>query len=61
MAYVNVYILRCVKEELAWAIDRWLRVVSNKISYSAKKLKKQAVINLKQYCMCYYVTFSNVF
>ena len=61
MAYVNVYILRCEKEELAWAIDRQLWVVSNKISYSAKKLKKQAVINLKQYFMHYYVTFSNIF
>ena len=58
---MNVYILRCVKEELAWVIDRRLQVVSNKISYSTKKLKKQAVINLKQYCMRYYVTFSNVF
>ena len=60
MAYVNVYISRCEKEELAWAIDRLLRVVSSKISYSTKKLKNQAVINLKQYCMHYYMTFSNV-
>ena len=56
MAYVNVYISRCVKEELAWAIDRRLRVVSNKISYSAKKLKKQAVINLNNIvCVTIYI------
>ena len=27
MAYVNVRILRCLKEELNWAIDKWLRLI----------------------------------
>ena len=30
-------------------------------SYATKKLKNKAVLNLKQYCMRYYVTLSNVF
>ena len=29
MAYMNVSILRRLKEELAWAIDGWLWVISN--------------------------------
>ena len=49
VAYVNVHVSKSLKEELAWAIDKWLRVVSNKIfSYTTKKLKKKAVLNLKQ-------------
>ena len=31
VAYVNICILRRLKEKLAWAIDKRLRVVSNKI------------------------------
>ena len=57
----------CIEaEELAWAVDKQLRVISNKMLFKAvvrttKKLKKKAVLNLKQYCMHYYVTLSNVF
>ena len=29
MVYVNIHILRNLKEELAWAIDKWLQVISN--------------------------------
>ena len=62
MANVNICISRCLKEELTWAIDKRLWVISNKMfGYTTKKLKKKAVLNLKQYCMRYYVTFSNVF
>ena len=48
MAYVNVCISRCLKEELAWAIEKWLLVVSNKMIFktvirTTKKLKKKAV------------------
>ena len=53
------------KEELAWVVGKWLWVVSNimlfKTSYSIKKLKNEAVLNLTQYCMRCYVTLSNVF
>ena len=30
-------------------------------SYTTKNLKNKAIFNLKQYCMCCYVTLSNVF
>ena len=53
MAYVNVRISRRLKEELAWVIDKRLRVISN-------KMLNKAVLNLKQYCMHCYVTLSNV-
>ena len=33
MAYVNVSTSKSLKEELAWAIDKWLRVVSNKMLF----------------------------
>ena len=33
VAYVNIRILRHLKEELAWAIDRWLQIISNKILF----------------------------
>ena len=41
MAYVNVYILRHIKEELAWAIDKWLQVISYIMlnDYTTKKIK----------------------
>ena len=31
--YVNVCVSKCLKEELAWAIDKQLRVVSNKMLF----------------------------
>ena len=62
VAYMNVCILSYLKEELAWVIDKQLWVVSNKMLFkTSKKLKKKAILNLKQYCMHYYVTLSNVF
>ena len=66
MAYVKVRVSRRLKQELAWVIDKRLRVISNKILfktvvYTTKKLKNKAVLNLKQYCMCCYVTLSDVF
>ena len=53
VAYVNVRVSKSLKEELAWAIDKRLLVVSNKmlfktVSYTTKKLKKKVVLNLKQ-------------
>ena len=54
-----------LKEELTWAIDKWLRVISTimlfKNSKSIKELKNKAVLNLKQYCMRCYVALSYVF
>ena len=45
MAYVNVCVSRRLKEELAWAIDKRLWVVSNEMLFktvirTTKKLKK---------------------
>ena len=48
---MNVRISKSLKEEFAWAIDKRLRVVSKKCylkQYTTKKLKKKAVLNLKQ-------------
>ena len=72
MAYVKLHVSRCLKEELAWAIDKRLRFISNKMlfitviplrknSYTSitKELMNKAVLNLKQYCMHYYVALSN--
>ena len=51
--YVNVHVSRHLKEELAWAIDKRLQVISNKMlfktaTYTTMKLKNKAVLNLKQ-------------
>ena len=29
VVYVNICISRCLKEELAWAIDKWLQLIIN--------------------------------
>ena len=43
--YVNLCVSRRLKEELAWAIDKWLRVISNtnviKNIYTTKNLKNE--------------------
>ena len=31
--YMNIFVSKCLKEELAWAIDKWLWVVSNKMLF----------------------------
>ena len=33
VAYMNVCVSKRLKEELAWAIDKWLRVISNKMLF----------------------------
>ena len=33
VAYVNVHLLRHLKEELAWAIDKQLRLIINKMLF----------------------------
>ena len=34
VAYVNVHVLRRLKEELAWVIDKRLRAISNKMLFT---------------------------
>ena len=65
---VDVRISSHLKEELTWAIDKRLSVISTimlfKNSKSTKelnKLKNKVVLNLKQYCMRCYVALSYVF
>ena len=55
-----------LKEELAWAVDKQLQVISSimffvKNSKSTKELKNKAVLNLEQCCIHCYVALSNVF
>ena len=66
---VDVRISSHLKEELTWAIDKRLWVISTIICYlknskstkELNKLKNKAVLNLKQYCMRCYVALSYVF
>ena len=45
---MNVPILTCLKEELSWAIDKWLRLVINTMLFKTViSLKNKAVFNLK--------------
>ena len=60
---MNVCISKHVKEELAWAVHKQLRVVSNEMLFKTvipQKTKEKVVLNLKQYCIHYYATLSNV-
>ena len=48
--------IKAFKKELAWAIDKWLWLMSNTMfSYANKNLKNKAFFNLKQCCMYYYL------
>ena len=31
VAYVNVHVSRHLKEELGWAIDKWIQLIINKM------------------------------
>ena len=65
MVDIDICISSHLKEELVWAVDKRLLVISTKIlfknSKNTKELKNKAVLNLKQYCMCCYVALSYVF
>ena len=45
MAYVGIHVLRCLKEELAWARDKWLWIIII-WCYTTKKLKNKAALSL---------------
>ena len=34
VVYMKLYVSRCLKEELAWAIDKQLRFISNKVLFT---------------------------
>ena len=69
MAYIAVRTSRCVKEELAWATDKWLRVISigmlfKTVIYATKELNNKAVLCLNNIvCAAIWslVTHSNCF
>ena len=53
MAYINVHVSRRLKEELAWATDKHLWVISNQMLFkrvirTTKKLKNKAILKLKR-------------
>ena len=44
VVYMGVHVSGCLKEELAWATDKWLRVISNNYNviynnFTANELK----------------------
>ena len=42
MAYLNVCVSRHIKEELPWAMDKQLQIISYRMnSYTTKKIKKE--------------------
>ena len=46
--YLGIHILKCLKEELAWATDKWFRITSNIIlSYTTKEIKNKAISSLQ--------------
>ena len=68
MVDVDVRVSSHLKEELTWAIDKQLWVIStimlfenSKSTKELKKLKNKAVLNLKQYYIRCYVALSYVF
>ena len=66
VAYVNICVLRHLKEEVNWAIDKRLQLIINIILFktvicTTKNLRNKTVFTLKQYCMHCYATLSNVF
>ena len=50
MAYVGIYVLRCLKEELAWARDKWLWIIIIwcylKHLYHQETIKNKATLSL---------------
>ena len=62
MVDVDIHVSSHLKEELAWAVDKRLRIISAiMLCNSTKELKNKAILNLKQYCICCYVALSDVF
>ena len=65
MVDVDVRVSNHLKEDLALAVDKRLRVINTimlfKNSKSTKELKNKAVLNLEQFCIRCNVALSNVF
>ena len=65
MVDIDIHVSSHLKEKLAWAVDKRLRVISTMMLFKNTKelkgTKSKAVLNLKQYCMRCYVALSYVF
>ena len=64
VAYVNECVLRHLKKELAWVIDKWLQNISNKMLLKTVvplRIYRISRFKFKKYCMHCYVILSNVF
>ena len=61
---VDIRVSSYLKEELAWAVDKWLRVISIIMLFTktVRLLKKElSILNLKQCCIHCNVALSNIF
>ena len=52
--------INALKEELAWAIDKWLQIISyimlfKVVIVTTRKIKNKDILNLKECCMSCYV------
>ena len=56
---MNIHISSHLKEQLAWVVVKWLRVINT--LKNNKSTKDKAVLNLEQCCICCYVALSKVF
>ena len=61
MVDIGIYVSSHLKEELAWAVDKLLRVILTIMLLKNSKSTNKAILNLKQYCIRCYVALSNVF
>ena len=54
MIDIDIRVSSRLKEELAWATDKWLWVISTILMFNKTiiVLKNKAVLSLKQYCLC---------
>ena len=61
MVDVDVQVSSYLKEELAWVIGKWLRVISTKNSKTTKELKGTSRFKFKTILMWSLVMYSNYF
>ena len=66
MAYGNVRVSRLLKKELAWAIDKWLLVISNTVLFKTvmpPRIQRVKLFYLENNIVCFaiwsFVAYSN--
>ena len=55
--------IKVLREGLVWVIDKQLQLMIMKMLFktviaTTKNLRNKVIFNLKQYCMCYYVSLA---